>query len=94
MVSAAVELRMLAAGIYILTSVINIRKAIVLRGDGAGKTILRFPQSLTGLYGNTWMEGGWVGTSQYSHGTGFINIGGWDPTGRDFTKLTWIKAVS
>jgi hypothetical protein len=34
-----------------------------------------------------------VGTSQYSHGTGFINIGGWDPTGRDFTKLNWIKAV-
>jgi hypothetical protein len=84
----------LPAGTYILTSVINIRKQIVIRGDGPDKTILRFPKSLTDLYGNTYVEGRWVGTSQYSHGTGFINIGGWDPTGRDFTKLTWIRAVS
>jgi hypothetical protein len=84
----------LPAGTYILTAVINIRKQIVIRGDGQAKTILRFPKSLTDLYGNTYVEGSWVGTSQYSHGTGFINIGGWDPTGRDFTKLTWVRAVS
>ncbi|WIA28982.1 hypothetical protein OEZ86_011499 [Tetradesmus obliquus] len=82
----------LPAGTYILTAVINIRKQIVIRGDGQDKTILRFPKSLTDLYGNTYVEGSWVGTSQYSHGTGFINIGGWDPTGRDFTKLTWVTA--
>ena len=28
-----------------------------------------------------------MGTSQYSHGTGFINFGGWDPVGRDITFL-------
>lgn len=84
----------LPAGTYILTAVINIRKQIVIRGDGQDKTILRFPKSLTDLYGNTYVEGSWVGTSQYSHGTGFINVGGWDPTGRDFTKLTWVRAVS
>eukprot|EP00879_Flechtneria_rotunda_P032519 GHRR01035736.1.p1 GENE.GHRR01035736.1~~GHRR01035736.1.p1 ORF type:complete len:835 (+),score=148.35 GHRR01035736.1:180-2684(+) len=78
------------AGVYILTSVINIRKPIILRGEGRSKTVLRFPKSLTDLYGNSWVEGKWIGTSQYSHGTGFINIGGWDPTGRDFTKITWI----
>ncbi len=37
-------------GTYILKSVINIRKPIVLRGDGRGKTILKFPKSLTGAY--------------------------------------------
>lgn len=44
-------------------------------------------------YGNTWIEGKWVGTSQYSHGTGFINFGGWDPSGRDFTLITNITRV-
>ncbi len=63
-------------GTYVLTSVFNIRKPIVLRGAGKGKTILRFPKSLTDLYGNNYNEGGQKGTSQYSHGTGFINFGG------------------
>lgn len=49
--STAVCLRL--TGVYILTSVINIRKSIVLRGDGQGQTILRFPKSMTDLYGNT-----------------------------------------
>lgn len=79
------------AGTYILTSVFNIRKPIVLRGAGKGQTFLRFPKSLTDLFGNTYVEGNNRGTSQYSHGTGFINFGGWDPTGRTFTKLTWVK---
>lgn len=83
----------LVVGTYALHSVINWRKPIVIRGDGRGKTILKFPKSLTELYGNTWVEGKWVGTSQYSHGTGFMNIGGWDPTGRDFTKITTVTRV-
>lgn len=44
------------AGVYILTSVINIRKSILIRGDGQGETILRFPKSMTELYGNTVSE--------------------------------------
>ena len=48
---------------------------------------------LAELFGNTWMEGRWVGTSQYSHGTGFINFGGWDPTGRVFTRIGAITKV-
>ncbi|GBF90605.1 hypothetical protein Rsub_03177 [Raphidocelis subcapitata] len=81
----------LPAGTYVIQSVINWRKPIVLRGEGKDKTFLKFPKSLTDLYNNTWVEGKWVGTSQYSHGTGFINIGGWDPTGRSFSKITWVK---
>ncbi|KAF8072832.1 hypothetical protein HT031_000492 [Scenedesmus sp. PABB004] len=81
------------AGVYVLTSVINIRKPLVLRGEGRDRTVLRFPKSLTDLYGNTWTEGSWKGVSQYSHGTGLINMGGWDPTGRDFTRLTAVTAV-
>ncbi len=42
------------AGTYILTSVFNIRKPIVLRGDGKGKTILMFPKSLTGKLQQDW----------------------------------------
>ena len=34
-----------------------------------------------------------MGTSQYSHGTGLLNVGGWDPNGRDWTKITWVKEV-
>ena len=78
-------------GTYVLTSVINFRKAIVLRGEGLGVTTLSFPKSLTDLYNNTWVEGKWKGTSQYSHGTGFINIGGWDPNGREYTRLTYVR---
>ena len=63
----------------------------MLRGEGIGRSVLSFPKSLTDLYGNTWVEGKWKGTSQYSHGTGFINIGGWDPNGRDYTRLTSVR---
>jgi hypothetical protein len=74
--------------------VINWRKPIIIRGEGRGRTILRWPKSLTDLYGNTWVEGKWVGTSQYSHGTGLMNIGGWDPSGRDFSFIVNITRVS
>jgi hypothetical protein len=80
-------------GTYILTAVINFRKSIIIRGEGRSRTYLKFPKSLSDLYGNTWTEGKWKGTSQYSHGSGFINIGGWDPTARDFSKLSDITAV-
>ncbi|KIZ02518.1 cellulosome enzyme, dockerin type I [Monoraphidium neglectum] len=82
----------LPAGTYIMTAILNWRKPIVLRGEGRDLTKIKFPKSMTELYGNTWVEGKWVGTSQYSHGTGFMNIGGWDPTGRDFSKLSWVSA--
>lgn len=81
-------------GTYILTSVINWRKPIIIRGEGRSRTILRWPKSLTDLYGNTWVEGKWVGTSQYSHGTGLMNIGGWDPSGRDFSFIVNVTRVS
>jgi hypothetical protein len=37
------------AGTYVITSVINWRKPIILRGEGKDKTRLRFPKSLTDL---------------------------------------------
>ncbi|KAI8466265.1 MAG: hypothetical protein J3K34DRAFT_460951 [Monoraphidium minutum] len=82
------------AGTYIITSVLNWRKPIVMRGEGRDATRIRFPKSMTDLYGNTWVEGRNVGTSQYSHGTGFLNIGGWDPTGRDFTRITPVNEAA
>ncbi|KIY99225.1 hypothetical protein MNEG_8737, partial [Monoraphidium neglectum] len=84
----------LPEGTYVITAVLAWRKPIVLRGAGAGRTVLRFPKSLTDLYGNTWQEGSWPGTSQYSHGTGFININGWDPTGRSFTRITRVTEAA
>lgn len=56
--------------------------------------LLSFVVSLTAVsFVLQWSEGSWSGTSQYSHGTGFINIGGWDPTGRDFTRITRVTMV-
>jgi Pectate lyase superfamily protein len=78
------------AGRYLLTAVINIRKNVTLRGAGRGSTVLYFPHSLSEIYGSAWLEGG---VSAYSHGTGFINVGGWDPTGRNFTLVARVTQV-
>lgn len=48
----------LPAGTYKLTRRLDIRKALLLRGEGRDLTTLYFPQSLTDVYGNTWSEVG------------------------------------
>jgi hypothetical protein len=46
------------AGTFKLTRRFNIRKAVLLKGEGRDATTLLFPQSLTELYGNIWSEVG------------------------------------
>ena len=78
------------AGVYRITRVLNTRKAVVLRGAGRDATTLYLPYSLTDVYGNTYSKEGTPGTSDYSHGTGFINWWGYDPIARD---RTWLATV-
>jgi hypothetical protein len=67
---------LIPAGTYVITRKLGITRGnLVLRGAGAGKTVLLVPRSFTDVYGNTPQNG----QSQWSFGPGFISIDGGDP---------------
>ena len=68
-IAATSGVLLVPAGRYIVSQRLEIGKSdFVLRGEGAGKTILHFPQSLSSLYGQDWSFSG-----------GFITVRGTDP---------------
>ncbi|MBV9926083.1 MAG: hypothetical protein JOZ96_13780 [Acidobacteria bacterium] len=76
-------------GTYVIAKRIDIdRGNLVLRGAGAGETILYFPNSLTDLFGNTYNE---AKQSQWSFRPGFINVKGTDPITPE-TRLASVTA--
>jgi len=87
-------------GVYRITRAltnVDARRPLVLRGAGPRKTVLYFPRSLSEVYGNNYREGGVVGTSDHSHGTGFLNLFGWDAVSYEswrWPRPTFIAKVS
>ena len=75
-VESASGVLLIPAGTYVITRKLGITRGnLVLRGEGAGKTVLLVPHSLTEVYGNTPQNG----QSQWSFGPGFLSIDGGDP---------------
>lgn len=76
-------------GTYRIARRIDIARGdLILRGAGAGETILYFPNSLTDLYGNTYNA---AKQSQWSFRPGFINVTGEDPITAE-TRLASVTA--
>jgi hypothetical protein len=76
------------AGTYVIAKRIDISKGnLVLRGDGPGKTILLFPNSLTDLSGN---KAKGTEASQWSFGPGLFNVNGNDPI-NETTRLAIVS---
>ena len=76
-------------GTYLISKRIDINRAnIVIRGAGAGETILFFPNSLQDLFGNT-AKGS--EQSQWSFRPGLINVSGQDPI-NDQTRLAKVTS--
>jgi hypothetical protein len=75
------------AGRYVVTQRLEIRNrggksGFVLRGEGAGKTVLSFPRSLHDLYGRDWsFSGGFITVSGEDAGPQLATITGNAPRG-------------
>ena len=72
------------AGKYLISRPLHLTHGnFVLRGDGAGRTVLFFPKPLSELFGNQTDR---EGQSQWSFGPGFLKVEGRDSLGSD-TKM-------
>jgi hypothetical protein len=78
-------------GTYVISKRFEINRGnIVIRGAGAGETILFFPNSLQDLFGNT-AKGS--EQSQWSFRPGLINVSGQDPI-NDQTRLAKVTSAA
>lgn len=82
----------LPPGRFKITEMINITKAVILRGAGASHTTLYFPFSLADVYGNT--PDATSGYSQWAFRPGFINFLGSDPIGAETLLAHVTKAAT